>query len=176
MPLSSLFILFDFIVQNPHHAETRSHLTLLDIASGHFSHLEHVSAGSLPRNHLSRFAHIARRYVQELPPAPGRSTGQPATPLGVTQPHDSLEAGAAGDTVSAASGAYGRASTFCASYLTFHQAARNYEMVSSDAGMDDLGNGTVFDASTCFDDFSGTTDFLSDVDVRALLCPSNTRC
>lgn len=74
--------------------------------------------------------------------------------------------------MSAASGAYGRASTFCASYLTFQQVVRNFEMASSDAGMDDLGNGTVFDASMCFDDFSGTTDLLSDVDVRALLSSS----
>lgn len=110
MPLSSLFILFDFIVQNPHHADTRSNLTLLDIASGHFSQLEHVSAGSLPGNHLSEFAHIARRYVQELPaPAPspaGPGMGQPTTTLEFTQRDASLEVGTARDTVSAAPGAY----------------------------------------------------------------------
>ncbi|KAG6355169.1 hypothetical protein INS49_004250 [Diaporthe citri] len=134
MPLSSLFILFDFIVQNPHHTDTRSRLTLLDIASGHFSQLELVSAGSLPGNHLSEFAHIARRYVQELPaPAPsaaGSCTEQPTTTPGVTQPDASLEVGTTRDT-----------------------GARTYEVTSSGGGMDDLGSGTVFDASMCFDDF-----------------------
>lgn len=108
MPLSALFILFDFIVQNPHHADTRANLTLLDIASGHFSQLEHVSAGVLPGNHLSEFAHIARRYVQELPPprsAASQGTGQSTTGLGTTEPDASLEASAARDTVSAVSGA-----------------------------------------------------------------------
>lgn len=103
MPLSALFILFDFIIQNPHHADTRANLTLLDIASGHFSQLEHVSAGALPGNYLSEFAHIARRYVQELStpaPATGPNVGQPTTTLAVTQLGASLESGRAGGTVS----------------------------------------------------------------------------
>lgn len=174
MPLSSLFILFDFIVQNPYHSDTRSNLTLLDIVSGHFSQLEHVSAGSLPGNHLSEFAHIARRYVQELPApsAAGPSTVQPTTTVGATQRDASIEVGTAIDAVRAGPGAHDRASTSCASWLTFQQAVRTYEMTSSDAGMDDLGNSAVFDTSMCFDDFSGTCDFLSDVDVRALLSSS----
>lgn len=105
MPLSAIFILFDFIVQSPHHADTRANLTLMDIVSGHFSQLEHVSAGSLPGNHLSEFAHIARRYVQELPTPPADtrpSTGKATTTLDVTQTDASLETGAAGDTVSKA--------------------------------------------------------------------------
>lgn len=103
MPLSALFILFDFVIQNPHHADTRANLTLLDIASGHFSQLEHVSAGALPGNYLSEFAHIARRYVQEWSkpaPATGPNVGQPTTTLAVTQMNASLESGRAGDTVS----------------------------------------------------------------------------
>lgn len=173
--LSSLFILFDFIVQDPHHTDTRSCLTLLDIASGHFSQPEHVSRGSLPGNNLSEFAHIARRYVQELPApsAAGPSTQQPTTTLTVTHRDASLEVGTARDTVSAASDAHDLAVTFCALWLTFQQATHTFEMASNDADMDDLGNGTVFNASICFDDFSRTTDFLSDMDVRALLCSSS---
>ncbi|KAF3392675.1 hypothetical protein F1880_008625 [Penicillium rolfsii] len=64
MPLSALFILFDFVIHSPTHPETREHLILLDILSGHFSLLEHRSAGSLPGNYLSRFAHIARQYAE----------------------------------------------------------------------------------------------------------------
>lgn len=107
MPLSALFILFDFIVQSPHHADTRANLTLMDIVSGHFSQLEHVSAGSLPGNHLSEFAHIARRYVQEMPTPPADtrpSTAQVNPALGVTPADASLATIAAGDTVSTARG------------------------------------------------------------------------
>lgn len=35
-----------------------------------------------------------------------------------------------------------------------------------------MGNGINFDESTAFDDFAGTADFLSDMDVRALLSSS----
>ncbi|CAK7226196.1 hypothetical protein SEUCBS140593_006159 [Sporothrix eucalyptigena] len=65
MPLSALFVLFDFVIHNPHHSSTRSNLTLLDIASGHFSLLEHASGGLLPGGYLSEFAHIAKRYVDD---------------------------------------------------------------------------------------------------------------
>ncbi|KAF4477535.1 Fumonisin cluster-specific transcription factor FUM21 [Colletotrichum fructicola Nara gc5] len=82
MPLSALFILFDFIIYNPLHPDVRSNLTLLDIAVGHFSLLDHASGGSLPGSHLSEFSHIARRYVHELPDRtvdgihePGSSSG-----------------------------------------------------------------------------------------------------
>ncbi|OLN89025.1 putative transcriptional regulatory protein C530.05-like protein 10 [Colletotrichum chlorophyti] len=67
MPLSALFILFDFIIYNPYHPDVRSNITLLEVATGHFSLLDHASDGSLPGSHLSEFAHIARRYIQELP-------------------------------------------------------------------------------------------------------------
>lgn len=109
MPLSALFILFDFVVQNPQHADTRANLTLLDIVSGHFSQLEHVSGGALPGNYLSEFAHIARRYVQELPtppPAASPSTGQVSTTLGTVPMSASMEACAARDAVSLALDAY----------------------------------------------------------------------
>lgn len=66
MPLSALFILFDFVIHNPNHPDTQSNITLLNIVSGHFNFLEHASHGSLPGSHLSRFAHIAQEYVQEV--------------------------------------------------------------------------------------------------------------
>ncbi|CAG8104872.1 unnamed protein product [Penicillium salamii] len=66
MPLSALFILFDFIVQSPGHPSTRENLTLLDILSGHFSLLERVSDGTLPGNYLSHFARIARQHFEDF--------------------------------------------------------------------------------------------------------------
>ncbi|EHK22926.1 uncharacterized protein TRIVIDRAFT_4969, partial [Trichoderma virens Gv29-8] len=65
MPLSALFILFDFVIHNPAHPDTRQNLILLDIVSGHFSLLEHVSGGVLPGSYLSRFGNIARQYAEE---------------------------------------------------------------------------------------------------------------
>lgn len=175
MPLSALFILFDFVVQNPHHAETRANLTLLDIVSGHFSQLEHVSAGSLPGNYLSESAHIARRYVQELPTPPsydGPSMGQATTELGVIQADAPLATSAASDTVSIAQGAYDWVNKLSSSFLMFQQSFQTYEMTSRVDGVEDMRDRMNFDESICFDDFAGTADFLSDVDVRALLSSS----
>lgn len=66
MPLSALFILFDFVVHNPNHRETRSNLALLDVAAGYFSRLEYATGGSLPSSLLSDFAHIARHFVRDV--------------------------------------------------------------------------------------------------------------
>lgn len=65
MPLVALFILFDFVVHNPAHAETRLNLAFLDVAAGHLSSLEVSSGGALPGSLLAEFAHIARQHVQD---------------------------------------------------------------------------------------------------------------
>lgn len=70
MPLCALFIIFDFVVHNPDHPETRDNLTLLDILSGHFSLLENASKGSMPGGYLSYFNHTARNYVRNRPSQP----------------------------------------------------------------------------------------------------------
>ncbi|GME36869.1 Fungal specific transcription factor domain containing protein [Neofusicoccum parvum] len=80
MPLSALFILFDFVVHNPVHPETNSNLALLDIAGGHFSHLEYVSHGTLPASLVAEFAHIARQYVQDFRLQQYQKTKIQATP------------------------------------------------------------------------------------------------
>lgn len=74
MPLSALFILFDFVVHNPSHPETQSNLSLLGIAAGYFYRLEYASGGSLPSSLLSDFAHIARQYVQDSASQPKVNT------------------------------------------------------------------------------------------------------
>ncbi|KAL1629747.1 hypothetical protein SLS56_005270 [Neofusicoccum ribis] len=66
MPLAALFILFDFVIHNPGHAETKVNLAFLDVAAGHFSRLEFASGGSLPSSLLSEFTHIARQHVQDV--------------------------------------------------------------------------------------------------------------
>jgi hypothetical protein len=64
LPLSALFILFDFVIHHPTDPEIRSYLTLLDIVAGHFSQLDHASEGVIPSSYLSEFSHMARQYVQ----------------------------------------------------------------------------------------------------------------
>ncbi|CAG8905862.1 unnamed protein product [Penicillium egyptiacum] len=66
LPLSALFILFDFVIHNPTHPETRNNLSLLDVVAGHFSLLDYKSGGFLPASLLTEFAHIARQYVKDF--------------------------------------------------------------------------------------------------------------
>ncbi|KAL4954658.1 hypothetical protein BDW69DRAFT_205074 [Aspergillus filifer] len=64
IPLSAMFILFDFVVHHPNDPDTRGYLTLLDIVAGHFSQLDHASNGTIQSSYLSEFSHMARQYVQ----------------------------------------------------------------------------------------------------------------
>lgn len=66
MPICALFVIFDEVVNNPQHPETNTRLTLLDIAGGHFSRIEHTSEGTLPTSLLTEFSHIAREYVNDM--------------------------------------------------------------------------------------------------------------
>ncbi|RAQ57073.1 hypothetical protein COH20_009313 [Aspergillus flavus] len=66
MPLVALFLLFDFVIHNPTHPETKTSLAMLDIVSGHFALVEHASNGSLPCSLASEFAHIARQHVRDV--------------------------------------------------------------------------------------------------------------
>lgn len=65
MPLSGLFILFDFVMHNPLHEETRDNIALLDAATGYFSHLEYTSKGALPGSIISEFTQIARDFCHQ---------------------------------------------------------------------------------------------------------------
>ncbi|KAM0323341.1 hypothetical protein ACHAQA_008934 [Verticillium albo-atrum] len=62
MPLCALFILFDFVIHNPLHRETRANLALLDTIAGYFSMVEFASKGALPGSMIPEFAQIAREY------------------------------------------------------------------------------------------------------------------
>ena len=63
MPLSALFILFDYVIYNPRHAKTEENLVLLDTVSRYFAIIDTVSKGALPGSIISEFATIARQYV-----------------------------------------------------------------------------------------------------------------
>ncbi|KAG6036177.1 hypothetical protein E4U41_005754 [Claviceps citrina] len=65
MPMSGLFILFDFVMHNPLHEETRDNIALLDAATGYFSHLEYISKGALPGSIISEFTQIAREFCYQ---------------------------------------------------------------------------------------------------------------
>lgn len=65
IPLSALFILFDFVVHNPFHPETGTNLALLSVAAGYFSRLEYATGGSVPSGMVSDFADIARQFVRD---------------------------------------------------------------------------------------------------------------
>ncbi|KAF4961926.1 hypothetical protein FSARC_9967 [Fusarium sarcochroum] len=62
LPVSAVFILFDFVIYNPLHRESRTNLSLLDTAAGYFSLLDIASKQTLPGSILPEFAHIAREY------------------------------------------------------------------------------------------------------------------
>lgn len=66
MPLSTTFILFDFIVHNPMHPETKQNLCLLGAAAGYFCRLQYASAGSIPGAPFTEFVEIANQYVQNF--------------------------------------------------------------------------------------------------------------
>lgn len=61
-----MFILFDFVVHNPRHVETRDNLSLLEVAAGHFSLQEYKSKGTIPYSLVGEFSHIARQHVRNV--------------------------------------------------------------------------------------------------------------
>lgn len=79
MPLTALFVLFDFVIHNPTHNETESDMAYLDQAVGHFVLLDSASNGELPGGIVSGFAEIARRHVAK---ARGITSTMPETPVG----------------------------------------------------------------------------------------------
>ncbi|KAK6072554.1 fungal specific transcription factor domain containing protein [Seiridium cupressi] len=81
IPLTSHFILFDFVINNPKSPETATNLALLDIAGGHFSRIEYASGGCLPGSLIGEFAHIARDFVNSADCNGGNPPRRPPSPL-----------------------------------------------------------------------------------------------
>lgn len=88
MPLVAMFILFDFVVHNPSHVETRNNLSLLEVAAGHFSLQEYKSKGVMPSSLVGEFAHIARQYVRDF-----EARGQKQSVMSFCQAEGSAAAG-----------------------------------------------------------------------------------
>lgn len=66
MPLSALFVLFDFVVHNPYHPESSTNLKFLDVAGAYFTRLEYATGSSLPSSLVAEFALIARQFVRDI--------------------------------------------------------------------------------------------------------------
>lgn len=66
VPVSALFIIFDFVIHNPFHKETATNISFLDIAAGYFSRWEISNRDSLPASTAAEFSHIARQFVRDV--------------------------------------------------------------------------------------------------------------
>lgn len=67
MPITALFILFDFIIYIPVYVDTSSSLVLVKSATGYFSALEYTTGGYLLGSMLMQFASIARGFYSSPP-------------------------------------------------------------------------------------------------------------
>ena len=95
--------------------------------------------------------------------------GQANTTLAVRQPDASLDTDGARGTVSAEPGAYERRACSVYSTCPFIRIALTISWPQAMLTWMMWETALDVDASVCFDDFAGSIDFLSDVDVRAQL-------
>ncbi|CAG9984020.1 unnamed protein product [Clonostachys byssicola] len=80
LPLAGVFILFDFVIHNPYHRESRTNLSLLDSAAGYFSLVSLASDRAMPSTIMSEFAEIAREYYWKSQQAKLQSSQMPMDP------------------------------------------------------------------------------------------------
>lgn len=66
VPVSALFLIFDFLVHHPTHPEAIRSLPLLGVAVGYFCRLDYVSGGTLKLSFLADLFQIARSYIQDV--------------------------------------------------------------------------------------------------------------
>ncbi|PVH91671.1 hypothetical protein DM02DRAFT_663725 [Periconia macrospinosa] len=66
MPMVAMFIVFDFVVHNPLHAETRKNLSYLDIVAAHYARLDLLAHGTIHDAKVAEFTSIARLYVEKM--------------------------------------------------------------------------------------------------------------
>jgi hypothetical protein len=62
----AMFIIFDFVVHNPLHPETRKNLSYLDIVAAHYARLDLLAQGTIHDAKVAEFTTIARLYVETL--------------------------------------------------------------------------------------------------------------
>jgi hypothetical protein len=66
MPMVAMFIVFEFVVHNPLHAETKKNLSYLDIVAAHYARLDLLAQGTVHDAKVAEFTSIARLYVESL--------------------------------------------------------------------------------------------------------------
>jgi hypothetical protein len=66
MPMVAMFIVFDFVIHNPLHAETKKNLSYLDIVAAHYARLDLLAQGTVHDAKVADFTSIARLYVESL--------------------------------------------------------------------------------------------------------------
>jgi hypothetical protein len=66
MPMVAMFVIFDFVVHNPLHPETKKNLSYLDIVAAHFARLDLLAQGTIHDAKVAEFTSIARLYVETL--------------------------------------------------------------------------------------------------------------
>ncbi|KLJ09245.1 hypothetical protein EMPG_15334 [Blastomyces silverae] len=76
LPVSAVFILFDLVIHNPFHRESRTNLSLLDSAAGYFALMGIASNHSMPGSIMPEFTHIAREYFWKVQHQKGTVVGR----------------------------------------------------------------------------------------------------
>ncbi|KAK5049452.1 hypothetical protein LTR84_004381 [Exophiala bonariae] len=79
MPMVAMFIVFDFVVQNPLHPETKTNMSYLDIVAAHFARLDLASQGTLHDAKVAEFTSIARLHVERCMTESSHTTSRTKT-------------------------------------------------------------------------------------------------
>jgi hypothetical protein len=82
----AMFIIFDFVIYNPLHTDTRKNLAYLDIVSAHYARLDLASQGTLHDAVVAEFTSVARAYVNETSAARENRTKDTAIGNGPNEP------------------------------------------------------------------------------------------
>lgn len=64
MPQAALFVLFDFIIENPCHEETKKNLSYMQIATSYFMRLQYVTGNMAFGTISTQFLQIATKFVE----------------------------------------------------------------------------------------------------------------
>ncbi|KAF4435193.1 transcriptional regulatory [Fusarium acutatum] len=77
MPMVAMFTVFDFVMHNPLHAETRKNLSYLDIVAAHYARFDLLAQVTIHDAKVAEFTSIARLCFETI-------TGDPANAANIT--------------------------------------------------------------------------------------------
>lgn len=63
IPVIAAFVLFDFVVHNPKHPETKKNMAYMDIAAGFFTRVDLASHGFIQGTLFAELVQIARQHL-----------------------------------------------------------------------------------------------------------------